>query len=301
MNNEKEIGVIIGRFQVHQLHPGHIDLISHVQSKHNKVIVFLGVSPALVTRKNPLDFVTRKELLTKEFPGLTVLSLPDMPDDYDWSKELDKRIREVSPIDGVVLYGSRDSFIPYYHGVFETVVLPESAGMTGTNLRIEVSKEVKSSPDFRAGVIYAAFNQYPKIFPTVDVAVIRDKEVLLARKAHEKKFRFIGGYTDPADNSFEEAAKREVREEAAIEIENIRYIASHKIDDWRYRGEEDKIITHLFAADYVSGEPRAEDDVVELKWISQDQLTEDQVVDEHLPLLHSFLSYFQLKNLNRSL
>lgn len=301
MNNEKEIGVIIGRFQVHQLHPGHIDLINHVQSKHKKVIVFLGVSAALVTRKNPLDFVTRKEFLTKEFPGIIVLSLPDMPDDYDWSKELDKRIREVSSIDGVILYGSRDSFIPHYHGVFETVELPTSADMSGTNLRIEVSKEVRSSPDFRAGVIYAAFNQYPKIFPTVDVAVVRGNEVLLARKAHEKKFRFIGGFTDPADDSFEEAAKREVLEEAAIEIENIRYITSRKIDDWRYRGEEDKIITHLFVADYVSGEPLAQDDIVEVKWFSKNELTEDRVAVEHLPLLHPLLSYFQLKNPNRSL
>ena len=37
-----EIGVIIGRFQIHTLHDAHVELIQHVLSLHSKVIIFLG-------------------------------------------------------------------------------------------------------------------------------------------------------------------------------------------------------------------------------------------------------------------
>lgn len=292
MSENKDIGVIVGRFQVNELHPGHLELINDVAARHKRMIVFLGVAPVLVTRNNPLDFITRKEMLLQQFPSLTVLSIPDTPSDLDWSRELDRRIREAYPIGSVVLYGSRDSFIKYYHGHFETSELEAHQSTSGTEARLAISKEVKASPDFRAGVIFAAYNQYAKVYPTVDVAIIKGDKVLLGRKPNQDKFRFIGGFTDPTDNCYEDAALREAEEETGVTIANAKYIGSARIDDWRYRSEVDKIMTHLFVADYISGDAKANDDIVELKWFDINNVDSAQIVNEHHVLLNLFNKHF---------
>jgi bifunctional NMN adenylyltransferase/nudix hydrolase len=277
----QEIGVIVGRFQVPTLHQAHQELIQQVIENHKRVIVFLGISPVLVTQQNPLDFITRKEMLLKAFPTITVLALPDMPNDSDWSKELDKRIKEVFPIGDVLLYGGRDSFIKAYTGQLETTEIEPIANFSGTDIRKEVSQETKSSPDFRAGVIFAAYNQYPKVYPTVDIAILKGDQLLLGRKSHQSHFRFIGGFIDPTDHNFEQAAAREVMEETSIKIDNLQYVGTARIDDWRYRHEVDKIITTLFTAKYVSGEATAQDDIVGLQWFTINEIQETNIVPEH--------------------
>ncbi len=281
MKNTQEIGVIVGRFQVPELHAGHVELIQRVVDNHKRVTIFLGVTPVLVTKKNPLDFITRKEMILKVFPNITVLALPDKPNDSDWSLELDKRIREIFPIGEALLYGGRDSFSGVYTGSFETTEIEQIANFSGTEMRKEVSLETKASPDFRAGVIFAAYNQYPKVFPTVDVAIMRGDEVLLGRKSHQTLFRFIGGFVDPTDDNFEQAAQREAQEETGVEVGNLQYVGTVRIDDWRYRHEVDKIITTLFTADYVAGNANAQDDIAEIKWFKINDLTAEDFVVEH--------------------
>lgn len=281
MKNTQEIGVIVGCFQVPELHAGHVELIQRVVDNHKRVAIFLGVTPVLVTKKNPLDFITRKEMILKVFPNVTILALPDKPNDSDWSLELDKRIREIFPMGEVLLYGGRDSFSGAYTGSFETTEIEQIANFSGTEMRKEVSMETKASPDFRAGVIFAAYNQYPKVFPTVDVAIMRGDEVLLGRKSHQTLFRFIGGFVDPTDDNFEQAAQREAQEETGIEVDNLQYVGTARIDDWRYRHEVDKIITTLFTADYVTGNATAQDDIAEIKWFKINDLTGEDFVVEH--------------------
>jgi bifunctional NMN adenylyltransferase/nudix hydrolase len=53
---------------VPELHDAHKDLIETVCDKHDKVIIFLGLSPLMVTRENPLDFESRKQMILEQFP-----------------------------------------------------------------------------------------------------------------------------------------------------------------------------------------------------------------------------------------
>jgi len=276
-----EIGVIVGRFQVPELPVGQVELIQRVIDNHKRVAIFLGLTPGLVTKKNPLDFITRKEMILKVFPNINILSLPDKANDSDWSLELDKRIREIFPLGEALLYGGRDSFKAVYTGSFETIEIEKIANSSGTKMRKEVSLETKASPDFRAGVIFAVNNQYAKVFPTVDVAIMRGDEVLLGRKSHQNLFRFIGGFVDPSDDNFEQAAQREAQEETGLEVGNLQYVGTARIDDWRYRHEIDKIITTLFTADYVAGNATAKDDIAEIKWFKINDLTAEDFVVEH--------------------
>jgi bifunctional NMN adenylyltransferase/nudix hydrolase len=284
--------IIVGRFQVHELHEGHLDIIEQVRAKHKHVTIFLGVTATLTTRNNPLDFTSRKQMLLQHFPEITVLPMPDTPLDADWSKNLDARIKEVHPNSKIMLYGGRDSFIKSYSGHYPTMVLEQKLYRSGTDIRHAVSLEVLSSPDFRAGMIFAAYNQYPKIFATVDIAVFNEAKtaILLARKDYQTQFRFIGGFVDPTDESFEDAAKRETREEAGIEIKDLTYICNLKVDDWRYRREVDKVMTTLYACTLASGTPTPMDDIVELKWFSYASVQVEDIVPEHQGIFLRLLS-----------
>ena len=44
-NPSTDVGIIVGRFQVDELHDAHVDLIQYVFDQHPKVIIFLGLSP----------------------------------------------------------------------------------------------------------------------------------------------------------------------------------------------------------------------------------------------------------------
>jgi bifunctional NMN adenylyltransferase/nudix hydrolase len=124
--------------------------------------------------------------------------------------------------------------------------------------------------------------RYPTVFPTVDVVIERDGKLLLGRKPHQQKFRFVGGFADPAlDNSYEDAAKREAKEETSLTVSVVRYLGSTRIDDPRYRGTPDCIITHLFRAETWEGTPEASDDIAELKWFAKEELSADTFVNEH--------------------
>ena len=52
----KATGVIIARFQTQYLHDGHKYLLDEIRSKHNKVVVVLGISPVKGSKRNPFDF-----------------------------------------------------------------------------------------------------------------------------------------------------------------------------------------------------------------------------------------------------
>jgi len=258
------IGVIVGRFQVPTLHPGHIDLFNEVLKRHDNLVIVLGLSPVRATRANPLDFNSRKQMLEDHFRYIGELNrisfkyVNDEAEDGAWSKNLDKVISgEIErlgniPKKDVVLYGSRDSFIPHYCGQFSTKILePRTVrqDVSGTALRESISKNTQASADFRAGVVWAAYHRFPTTFPTVDVAVFTDPgQLLVGRKLNESKWRLPGGFADPNSPSFEHDAIREVREETGLILEKVEYIGSYQIDDWRYRSEVDKIKTLLFIA-----------------------------------------------------
>lgn len=294
--NEFDVGCVVGRFQTHELTEGHIELLKQVTSQHDKVIVLLGLSPLKVTIRNPLDFEARKQMILARFPDVNVLYVKDVPgNDEMWSRAVDRVIGDIiGPNQSVMLYGSRDSFIPSYKGRFPTTELEPSSYISATEVRKKLARAPRASADWRAGVCWAAANQFPTTMTTVDVAVFNEDgdKLLLARKDHEDRWRLIGGFSDPASPTFEADARREVMEEAHIDITEPEYIASHRVDDLRYRGEVNQIKTLLYRATIRSGRPTPDDDIVELRWFDISQLHDEDIVDAHRPLMALLLPQF---------
>lgn len=287
-------GVIVGRFQVPELHSGHLELFRAVRGYHNRIIVFLGVSAGLPTHKNPLDFESRRLMIQAKFPEFTVLPLTDKRTDEEWSENLDSAILTVAPWGDVILYGSRDSFVPRYKGIYspKELVLPIPP-YSGTTIREEITNTVQDNRDFRAGVIYAVNNRRPAIYTTVDVAVMAENylqvpHVLLASKAGFSGLRFIGGFAEPTMD-FESDAKREVWEETSLDIQNVTYIGSHRIADWRYEGSPDTIKTLFFRAFSMTMAGTARDDINYLTWLPIRDIREEEIVPEHRALLKMLL------------
>ena len=287
-SEEFDVGVIVGRFQCHELTEAHVDLIQTVCDAHDKVIVVLGLSPLMVTTRNPLDFESRKDLILSSFPNVTVAYVKDMASDAVWSAKLDEVVNDLtSPTQSVVLYGGRDSFIPHYQGRHKTRTLESKVYVSATEVRKKLRRSVQNSADFRHGVVWASMNRFPTVYTTVDVAVFDESrsKILLGRKKHEDRYRLIGGFSDVSDASFEATARREVQEEAGIEVTDPKYVGSRTIDDWRYRGESDCIRTLLYECKIMFGRPTPGDDIHELRWFNVDQLKPTDVVEAHLPLM----------------
>lgn len=288
----KTTGVIIARFQTPFLHKGHIRLITHVKERHNKVVIVLGVNPVKGSTRNPLDFYTRERMVKKAFPDIVVLPLSDCRNDSTWSTSLDNILNITFPREKFVLYGGRDSFISYYTGQNEVEEIPPLGDFNGTGLREQICDQVMDSEDFRRGVIYACYNRYPTVYTTLDIALFKDdyKMLLLGIRHAEGKWRLPGGFSDPTDSSFESAALRELHEECGMmEVSNLHYEQSFKVNDWRYRNETDKVITMLFSCTYLFGEPKGNDDIDEVAWFSlkevQTMIDTSTIAEEHFPLL----------------
>jgi bifunctional NMN adenylyltransferase/nudix hydrolase len=292
-----DVGAIVGRFQVHELHEAHRSLIDTVLAQHDRVIIFLGLSPLRNTINNPLDYNTRKRMIQETYPDVEVYYIEDQHSDAVWSRNLDRELDKwCKPHQTVTLYGSRDSFIVHYTGKHLTVELESEIFISGTEIRRRIANSSTHTKDHRAGIIEASFNRFPTVYTTVDVAILdRDKRrVLMGRKKGEPGLRFIGGFADPNSDSFEADAKREVIEETGLEVGNLQYIGSFKIDDWRYRNEMDKIKTLFFTADYVFGRPEGADDIESVQWVPYDQIFPTQsilVMKEHMVLLNALIKH----------
>ena len=110
---------------------------------------------------------------------------------------------------------------------------------------------------------------YPKLCPAVIVLVSKGDEVLLQRNSHYKAahWSLVAGYVDPGE-SLEEAVRREIREEASLEVKDLRYITSQT---WPFPSN----IMIGFRAEYASGTLKPDgEEVIESGWFRRGNLPE---------------------------
>ncbi|TXH92957.1 MAG: NAD(+) diphosphatase [Pseudomonas sp.] len=110
-------------------------------------------------------------------------------------------------------------------------------------------------------------DSYARISPSMIVLVSRGDELLLARSPRfvSGVYSTLAGFVEPGE-SVEECVVREVREEVAIEVGNLRYLGSQ---GWPFPHS----LMLGFHAEYVSGEivPQA-DEIEDARWFHIDHL-----------------------------
>jgi NAD+ diphosphatase len=98
---------------------------------------------------------------------------------------------------------------------------------------------------------------YPRLSPAIIVSVERGEEILLAHARHFPPgiFSVLAGFVDPGESA-EEAVHREVFEESALRVQNVRYFGSQP---WPFPNS----LMLAFIADHHSGVPVADAEEIE--------------------------------------
>ena len=298
-------GVLVGEFQTPILLDGYSEPIDKfLETDHDKHLIVLGISFMKATRNHPLDFNARKTMILEKYPDLTekdIVYLKDVNGDELWSKQLDELVATTcknTSID-ITYYGTEAEVVNRYHGTHNLVKLETT---TNSNWREECKAVGRAGYDamsWRMGVCYATEQRYPTAYATVDCAIFDDstyQKIWLARKSKESFYRLVGGFTDPdKDNSHEDAARREAKEETHLDCTIEQYLGSFKIDDWRYRNEQDKIITTLFAMVRRGGNPKPDDDIAELKLVDIGSFPIEHIMREHREIFMKAKEYALLQ------
>jgi 8-oxo-dGTP diphosphatase len=115
-------------------------------------------------------------------------------------------------------------------------------------------------------------------FRIIAVGLIeKDKKYLLGKKPdnigpYPNTWHLPGGGVNLDEESLDEALKREIKEEAGIEIKNIEQIGFDEDNEPDKHGEMTHYIFLDFKANCLSGEINANDDMKKLKWTTKYEL-----------------------------
>lgn len=154
------LGVIISRMQVPFLTASHSNLIRTIQQRHNKLLILLGVTKE-INIKNPFTFDFRRQMISKYLrENDLIIPLLDNENNLEWVKNVDMLVTSnlVGEEETAILYGGRDSFIPYYlqdNGIYKTQELLPEDNDSGTEIRNIASVKIpKYSPETAEAIIY---------------------------------------------------------------------------------------------------------------------------------------------------
>ena len=115
----------------------------------------------------------------------------------------------------------------------------------------------------RCGELY-----YPKVIPAVIVAVTKDDSLLLARSTRWKPsmYSVLAGFVEPGE-TLSQAVRREIREEAAVGVRNIRYFGSQP---WPFPTQ----LMAAFTAEWESGDIVVDGkELSEARWVSREDIS----------------------------
>jgi hypothetical protein len=172
LKEKKGIGVIICRMQVPKLTESHKKMILTVCERHQRIVIFLGTTNKPIDKKNPFPFEFRKEMIlettfavsaVESLHTFNILPLPDNKNNKKWVNNLDTMIQSfLAAKEEAILYGGRDSFIPYYKkdgGKFECSELAAEDYDSGTELRALAAIKLPEYSEDVANSILWTLNQ----------------------------------------------------------------------------------------------------------------------------------------------
>jgi NAD+ diphosphatase len=120
--------------------------------------------------------------------------------------------------------------------------------------------------------------------PAIIVAVVRDKTILLAHAARfpGAMYSVLAGFVEPGE-SLEECVRREVKEEAGVDLKHIRYFGSQP---WPFPNS----LMIGFTAAYAGGEITADQkEIVDARWFQAKDLP---LIPEKVSIARKLIDWF---------
>ena len=117
--------------------------------------------------------------------------------------------------------------------------------------------------------------------------IVKEDKILLQRRTDNGKWGFIGGLVE-MNETYEQAALREIREETGLEVrlENFLGIFHNHNMVWS-NGDAAHVISAMYTACIVSGEPRIDEESYELRFFGADEMPE-LFAEDHIAALQAY-------------
>ncbi len=117
--------------------------------------------------------------------------------------------------------------------------------------------------------------------------IVKEDKILLQRRTDNGKWGFIGGLVE-MNETYEQAALREIREETGLEVrlENFLGIFHNHNMVWS-NGDAAHVISAMYTARIVSGEPRIDEESYELRFFGADEMPE-LFAEDHIAALQAY-------------
>lgn len=114
--------------------------------------------------------------------------------------------------------------------------------------------------------------------------IIRDDQILVQRRTDNGKWGLIGGLVE-MNETYAQAALRETREETGLEVKLDSFLGIfHNHDMVWSNGDAAHVITAMFTASIISGEPRIDEESFELRFFGKDEMPELFAEDQRAAL-----------------
>ena len=118
--------------------------------------------------------------------------------------------------------------------------------------------------------------------------IVRDGRILFQRRADNGKWGLIGGLVE-MNETYEQAALREIREETGLEVKLDSFLGIfHNHDMVWSNGDAAHVISAMFTASIVDGDPRIDEESLELRFFGTDELPE-LFAEDHIASLKAYL------------
>ena len=117
----------------------------------------------------------------------------------------------------------------------------------------------------------------------------RDGKILLQRRTDNGKWGLIGGLLE-MNETYQEAALREAREETGLEIRLESFLGIYHNHDMVWgNGDCAHVVTAFFTAAVISGEPRVDEESFELRFFGLEEIP-DLFAEDHIAAMEAYIS-----------
>jgi ADP-ribose pyrophosphatase YjhB (NUDIX family) len=127
------------------------------------------------------------------------------------------------------------------------------------------------------------FRVYASSSPTASAVCLDDAgRILLSKRGIEPfkgRWDFPGGFLEEEEHPLD-CLRRELREEAGVEIEPIDFVGVWT-DKYGGDGSASTTLNLYWTARIVDGDPEPNDDVAELRWFAPDEIREEDLAFPH--------------------